>query len=193
MKVVLIPCRATEWDDQGRLLGRVELPPTEAAQERAERWAEGLAPLKLQRILHAPDALTSRLAVTLARQLAVPTKSLEDLHEVDIGLWAGLTEAELKTRYSSAHRELCDAPLNVSPPGGESLSAASKRLTTCINKQIRKNGKFAIGLVMRPFSFAMTSCALGASNVSQLWETARHADEPLVLDVAEPVTTSDVG
>jgi probable phosphoglycerate mutase len=183
MKVALIPCGTTDWDDDGRLLGRVELALNEAGQEQCAQWAQSLTPLGLQRIFHAPDSLATQTAAALARQLSVPTKALEDLSEVDIGLWAGLTESQLKTRYASAHRELREAPLNVNPPGGESLSDAARRLSTCIRKQIRKkNGDGAIGVVVRPFSFAMTKCALEGQAPTNVWETARRAHAPVVID-----------
>jgi len=135
----------------------------------------------LERILHAPTSCTHTAAV-LARELSVPTKALEDLVEVDVGLWTGLTETQLKRRFATAHRELRESPLNVNPPGGESLSAAADRLMTCIRKQIKKNGTKALGVVMRPFGFALAKCVLGGGAVTELWETSRHATEPVILD-----------
>jgi probable phosphoglycerate mutase len=183
MKIALIPCGTTDWHGEGRLLGRVELPLTEPGQQQCVAWAEQLQALNLTRILHAPDQLATQTAVQLARKLSVPTKSLEDLEEVDVGLWAGLTESQLKLRYPSAHRELCESPLNVHPPGGEDLGAASKRVSACIRKQVRKNGAEAIGIVMRPFSLAMVKCALDGSEASEVWKTARSATKPVIMEV----------
>ncbi len=184
MKVVLIPCGATEWHEEGRLLGRVELPLTSAGSERCLQWVPRLHSLGLRRILHAPDELATQTAALLARQLAVPTKALEALAEVDLGLWTGLTEAQLKTRFASAHRELREAPLNVNPPGGESLRAAAERLCTCIRKQFRKNATSALGVVVRPFGFALAKSGLAGSELGDLWESTRNANEPMVIDCA---------
>jgi len=185
MKVVLIPCGSTEWHDDGRLLGRVELPLTPAGEQQCADWAARLGGEGLERILHAPDELATQTAEVLARRLAVPTKALDDLVEVDIGLWAGLTEAQLKKRFASVHRELRESPLNVSPPGGESLSAAAERLGACIRKQIRRNGKKAIGVVVRPFSFALARWVLAGGEASGVWEEVRHASEPVVIECDE--------
>lgn len=182
MKIVLIPCGSTEWNDEGRLLGRVELPLTPAGEQRCAAWALGLQAVGLERILHAPDELATHTAAVLARELSIPTKALDDLVEVDVGLWTGLTDAQLKRRFATAHRELRESPLNVNPPGGESLSAAADRIMACIRKQARKNGTKALGVVMRPFGFALAKYALGGGVVTELWETARHATEPVVLD-----------
>jgi broad specificity phosphatase PhoE len=182
MKVALIPCGTTEWHAEDRLLGRVELPLTAADEQQCLQWVERLRPLGLTRILHAPDELATQTAALLARPLSVPTKAVEDLAEVDVGLWTGLTETQIKARFASAHRELRESPLNVNPPGGESLRAAAERLTACIGKQLKRNGKKLLGVVLRPFSFALAKAVLEGSEPTDLWEAARSATEPVVID-----------
>jgi broad specificity phosphatase PhoE len=186
MKIALIPCGKTEWHSEGRLLGRVELPLNEPGQSECSTWAQQLEALPIDRILHGPDELTKQTASCLARRLSVPIKAIEDLVEIDLGLWTGLTESQLKSRFPSAHRELREAPLNVHPPGGEELAAASKRLTACIQKQCKKNGTLAIGIVMRPLSLAMTRSVLEQRELTDVLEAARDCAAPLVLEVPVP-------
>jgi broad specificity phosphatase PhoE len=190
MKVALIPCGATDWRQEGRLLGRVELEPAAGAEQQCSAWGDKLRPLTLTRIFHAPDELSKRTAAQIGRRLNVPTKSLDALVEVDVGLWAGMTEEELKKRFAKAHRQLVDSPLNVSPPEGEGFSAAAERLRGCLKKRIRPNGKAAIGLVMRPLTFAMAQYVLGEVESDRIWETSKRESEPVVMDcpgVPEPV------
>jgi broad specificity phosphatase PhoE len=182
MKVALIPCGTTEWDDEGRLLGRIELPLTSTGQARVGQWVAQLRADGLKRILHAPDELATQTATILARQLAIPTKALNELAEVDLGLWTGLTETQLKTRFASAHRELREAPLNVIPPGGESLRSASNRLLACIRKQLKKNGHSIVGVILRPFSWALVRAGLAGSEPTDLWEATRDAGNPVVIE-----------
>jgi len=185
MRIVLIPCGHTEWTDEGRLLGRVELPLTAEGQRQCAQWAEQLKALGLRRILHAPDELATRTAEALARPLAVPTKAAEDLIEVDLGLWTGLTEAQLKSRYASAHRELCEAPLNVNPPDGEALRVAAERVEECLRKLRRKNGNATLGIVLRPLTFALAQCALAGREFAEMWPLALAADRPVIMECAE--------
>ncbi len=182
MKVALIPCATTEWREEGRLLGRVEIPVSVAGQQKCGGWVAGLAAAGLQRIYHAPDELATQTASLLADQLGVPVKPLDELAEVDVGLWAGLTDEQLRARFASAHRELREAPLNVVPPAGEGLSDAAARLENCVRKVIRRNGNTAIGIVTRPLGLALLKCALAGGEFSELWEQARGADEPVILD-----------
>jgi len=185
MKVALIPSAATEWQAEGRLLGRVELPATKEGERQCTAWVEVLRPLGLRRLLHGPDELTRQTAEILARQLEIPTKAVADLAEVDLGLWAGLTEAQLKARFASAHRELRESPLNVSSPGGEALSQAVERLTTCIRKQLRKNGITPLGVVLRPLGFALVQRVWTNGRPVDLWEAVRGAGGPVVIELAE--------
>lgn len=190
MKVALIPCAATEWHEKGRLLGRVELPPTPAGLDECNRWAEGLQALELRQIYHAPDDLATRTAELVGRKLLVPTKAARGLAEVDLGLWAGLTEEDLKSRYISTHRELCESPLNVSPPDGESLGAADARLKAFLKKQLKRNGQAAVGMVLRPVSFAMARYALEGREPSTVWDATRQVREPVVIEFANDTMLS---
>ena len=193
MKVALIPCGTTEWAREGRLLGRVELDPSPAAESQVSQWGEILRAEELGKIFYAPDILSRTTAENIGRQLNVPIKPLEGLLEIDLGLWAGLTEEELKKRFAKAHRQLVDSPLNVSPPEGEDFSDAADRVKSCLKKRIKPNGKGAIGLVMRPFMFAMTQNLLQGSDVANIWETSKNETEPVVMEcggIPEPAAHS---
>jgi len=185
MKVALIPCGATEWHDEGRLLGRVELPLTRAGEERCSEWAEQLFSLGLRRILHGPDELSAHTAAILARRLSIPTKAVDELIEVDIGLWTGLTEAQLHGRYPSAHRELGESPLNVHPPGGESLADAAHRLAVCLHKRIRKIGTASLGVVLRPLALILARATLDGHELTDVWQATQNATEPVIIDYGE--------
>jgi probable phosphoglycerate mutase len=182
MRVALIPCGATDWREKRRLLGRVELELTARGEAQCAQWGEQLRPLTLGKIFHAPDGLSKATARLIARQLDVSTKTLDGLVEVDLGLWAGLTEAELKKRYATAHRQLVDSPLNVRPPDGEDFSSAVDRLRTCLRKRLKVNGPDRIGLVMRPFAFAMARHVLQGLESTAIWQTSWHEDQPVVVD-----------
>jgi broad specificity phosphatase PhoE len=187
MKLVLIPCGRTEWHDEGRLLGRVELPLTPAGQAQCRAWIEPLRPIGLGRIAHGPDDLSSQTAALIADGLGIPTKEVGELVGVDVGLWAGLTDEQLDARYPSAFRELEEAPLNVHPPEGEGLSEAAERLRAAIRKVLKKkNGGAAVGFVLRPLAFALVRSALERTECSAIWECAHRAAEPVIIDYQEP-------
>jgi broad specificity phosphatase PhoE len=182
MNVALIPCGLSEWRQQGRMLGRVEVALTEGGERGCLAWCTRLAPLNLGRILHGPDDLSKSTARLIGRRLDVPAKALDSLIEVDVGVWAGLTRDELKKRYASAYRELCDAPLNVSPPGGEEFSEAARRLEKCLRRQLRRNNAGAIGFVLRPLALGLMYGILSNENTDTVWQMTQGTNEPVILE-----------
>ena len=194
MKVILIPCGATEWRDSGRLLGRVEVPLTDEGRARCGQWAGLFGDERPVCIYHSSDELATETAALIAKPLKVPTKSIRGLDEVDVGLWAGLTQEQLKSRYESAFRQLCESPLNVSAPDGETFGEAVERVTRSLKKKLKRNGGAVTGFVMRPLALAATRCDMEERPMSEFWATSMQADAPVVLDcTTKPAQATQVG
>lgn len=186
MKVVLIPAAGCEWRQAGRLLGRVELELTEAGGGQCDAWAAQLRDLGIETVYHGPDELSDTTARRIAKAIGASTRSADKLAEVDLGLWAGLTDAELKSRFAKAHRQLGEAPLTVQPPEGEAFGAAAERLEGFIRKALRRNGQKAVGFVLRPLALALVRRRLQREQMDDVYAAARAADEPVVVEPDEP-------
>ena len=182
MKVALIPCGVSEWRQEGRLMGRVDLELAPEADAEFDDWVARLRPTGLTKLFHAPDGLSRDAARRIGRELNIPVKSLDALAEVDLGLWAGLTNTELKKRYAKAARQLADSPLNVVPPNGEDFKEAADRVRGCLKKRIKPNGKAGVGLVMRPIAFTLARHALEGTEPSRLLETSQAQTDLLIVD-----------
>ena len=194
MKLILIPCGATDWRDSGRLLGRVELSLTDGGRAKCDEWAGLLSDDRPACIYHSSDELASETAARIAARLEVTAKSTKGLDEIDVGLWAGLTREQLKSRYESAYRQLCDAPLSVSAPEGETFSAAIGRITRSLRKQLKRNGSAVAGVVMRPLALAATRCEMEQRPMSEFWATSMRPDAPVSLDCStRPAQATMVG
>ena len=194
MKLILIPGGATDWRDSGRLLGRVALSLTDDGRAKCDEWAGLLQEEPPGCIYHSSDELASQTAARIAARLEVPAKSAKGLDEIDVGLWAGLTREQLKSRYESAYRQLCDAPLSVSAPEGEMFSSAIERITRSLRKQLKRNGNAVAGVVMRPLALAATRCEMEQRPMSEFWATSMRPDVPVLLDCStRPAQATTVG
>lgn len=185
MKIVLIPCAPSEWREEGRLLGRVEVAPTPHGEREAAAWAETLRPLNLSTIHHAGDELSTKTAKIIAKILGIRTRKVSNLAEVDVGLWAGLTEDALQKRYATAYNELCESPLNVNPPNGEAIADAERRLSAELQKLLKKDAEPAIALVERPLALALTRRSIDNGEEAAIWENARRIQAPITLEYSQ--------
>ncbi len=145
--VALIRPGSTDYDAQSRLLGALEMPMNKRGIEQVQEAVEQIRQegLRLEAIYAAPSEPAISTAVAIGKALDdVKVKELDELRNVNQGLWQGLPEADVRRRYPRVFRLGREKPQSICPPEGETLSDACRRLTKVINKAIRKHHVFAI-------------------------------------------------
>lgn len=170
--IALIRCGETEWDQSGRIVGQVDLPLAPQSASILGQQFASLDGSELSSILHGPDQCVLGTAECVARITGGKLRKVPDLVDVAMGLWEGLREEELEEKFPSAYREWRENPMNVSVPEGEPLMEASVRLISAIGKSVEKlrHPDPGVGIVLRPMSFALVSCWMTQSEISD-WST----------------------
>ncbi|MFI5690499.1 histidine phosphatase family protein [Kribbella sp. NPDC051586] len=85
----------TEWNETGRRQGRLDSPLTELGLRQAARNAELLLAEGIDAVFASPLGRAQRTASIIASKLSLTVTVLDDLAEIDHGLWSGLTSAEI--------------------------------------------------------------------------------------------------
>lgn len=161
--LVLIPWARTDWSDRGRLAARIALPLNEAGVAQADGWARQIGARKLQCVFTSLEQTARETGERIAKATRTRTKTLSGIEEVSFGLWEGLTEATLKTRFPKVYKRWKEDPTAVTPPDGEPLVEAAERIAEALRRATRKakdgmNGM--IGVVMGPVACAVARCTL---------------------------------
>lgn len=94
-QVVLVRHGVTDWNEQGRLLGRSETPLNERGRAQARAVGEALRALSPAEILTSPQRRTAETAEGIGRICDCPVRVDERLAEVWLRAWQGKTFAEL--------------------------------------------------------------------------------------------------
>ena len=181
--LVLIPWPQTAWSDAGRITGRTPVPLNEAGRNRALAWGQELAGFGLRTIYSGDEPASTETARIIAKSSRARRKTLPGLAEVDAGLWDGLTSDELKRRYPKTFKRWWEDPAAVSPPEGEDLTAACRRLGEALAKVTDKRASHPVALVLGPLAFAVTRCVLEAGELPEV-RSLMH-DEPLCYELDE--------
>jgi phosphoserine phosphatase len=145
--VVLIRPGLTDYDEQSRVLGALEMPMNEKGMEQVEGIVRHLRRegVQLEAVFASPfDPCCSTARVIAEAQKGVKVKELEELRNVDQGLWQGLPEADVRKRYPKIFRNGRERPQTICPPEGETLSEACQRMQKVFKKAIRKYDVFAV-------------------------------------------------
>ena len=146
-QIVLIRAGQTDYEADSRLLGMLELPLNKAGMQQVQEAVSEIRKLDLEIgiILATPGDPAHSTAQAISDELAgVRVKEIDELRNVNQGLWQGLPESEVRKRYPRMFKACRERPQTICAPEGESLSDACERLTRVLNKAIRRHSVLAI-------------------------------------------------
>jgi broad specificity phosphatase PhoE len=89
----------TEWNVAGRRQGRLDSPLTPLGLEQAHRNAHMLTGEGIDAIFASPLERARHTASIIASELGLTVQVVDDLAEVDHGLWSGLGSGEIDARW----------------------------------------------------------------------------------------------
>lgn len=208
--IVLIRAGRTDYDEQSRLLGTLEMPMNAQGIEDVQEIIRQLQQkeIKLQAVFASPtDPACSTARAIAESQPSAKVKELDDLRNVNQGLWQGLPEADVRKRHPKVFRNGRDKPQAIYPPEGESLGEACERIQKALNKAIKKYSVFAV-VVADPIATVIrctlqdrcpdvTSCLCGEESrgAVEIFQTDSFDSDAFVKsEFGEPVeVTADSG
>ncbi len=151
-QVVLIRPGATAYDEQNRVQGILDIPLSARGEaevaDLAEQLAEPLAGVELAALYCGPGESTLQTAEVIGKALGLRPKRVDELRNLDQGLWQGLQVDEIKRRNLKVFRQWLDDPVTVCPPHGETVENALERIRNALRPLIRRHHDEAIGLVV---------------------------------------------
>ena len=182
VRLVLLSAAPTAWDEAGRLIGRAALPATDdgtdALHQRAKAFVAELDG-GFDLVLCGPEDSTRASAALLAEAAGCKLRELDDLANVDLGLWEGSLREELEGRCPSTYKAWRDQPDRIRPPEGESIGDAAARAVAAIRKAMEKTKgeRPVVGVVVRPLLWAALLARLNEEPWASFWSMADQPGE----------------
>jgi broad specificity phosphatase PhoE len=118
-----------------------------------------------------PGESTVRTADIIGRALGLRPKRIEELRNLDQGLWEGLQIEEIKRRNTRLFRQWIEDPRTICPPQGETVEDALDRVRSALRPLVRRHqdGEFFALVVGEPLA-RLISCFLRRAPRLQLDE-----------------------
>jgi broad specificity phosphatase PhoE len=130
--------------------GAAPLPLAEAARDRvADTVAQLHTPVTAIYRDKANEAADATAAI-VAERFNLKARHNADLAEVQLGLWEGLTVADVQKRFPTVWPQYLANPLAVTPPDGEPLDAAIARVRRGLAAVLRRNRGITVAIPLRP-------------------------------------------
>lgn len=170
LEVVLIRPGATDFDADGRIQGTLDIPLNPAGLVEVDQLARELQGRGIE-VLYAPECQPAQdTAQAIGRALGVRVKRLDDMHNVDHGLWQGMRIDEVRRKQPKVYRQWQEQPDSVCPPQGEMLADARSRITRALERMLRKHTEGTIGIVVPEPLASLVRQLLVDAELGDLWQ-----------------------
>jgi broad specificity phosphatase PhoE len=181
-RIVLVRPGATDFDDQGRMKGCLDMPLSVSGREQVERIAAELSDLEIDEFVSAPCESAVETATRLAQGRSVMGRSvkvrvIECFRNVDHGLWHGKLIEEVRRTQPKVYKQGQESPLSLCPPGGETIQQAKERVIKAIAKVTKRNGGETIALVIPDPLASIVHSILEGDEIRDLWKSETDAGQ----------------
>lgn len=170
-RVLVVRPGATDFDEQGRIKGSLDMPMSDQGRDQARTVAEALASQPIRTIFAAPCQSALQTAALIARGRDVKIKTLVALRNVDHGLWHGKLIEEVRRNQPRAYRLGQDAPDAFCAPRGEPIHEAKARVFKSLKRILRKGREDVVAVVVPEPLATVVESLLRESPLRDLWKS----------------------
>jgi len=186
VQLLLIRPGATEYDQQGRVQGTLDIPLCEDGRQIVATMVESLRQQPISAIYASPCQSAEQTAQALAETLELKVKTVEKLHNLDQGLWQGMLVADVKSKQPKVYRQWQEQPETVCPPQGEALCSAKERVKTALAKLLKKHKADRLLALVVPEPLAsVVRNLLRHDDWGDLWQSTTTTAQWQLIDIPE--------
>ncbi len=173
--VYLVRHGLTDWNQEHRFQGHLDIPLNQTGSEQAEavaRWMQS-QPVKFSAIYSSSLSRAAQTAHSIGEALGIEPSYRTELREIYCGTWQGLSIHEVEAQYPDevAHwrQDLIRHPF----PGGENLVQVQERVFAFYRSILPKHAGEAIVIVSHGAALGALLCAMLEWDMDEVWPTAR--------------------
>jgi len=170
LEIILIRPGSTDFDLQGRIQGTLDIPLNEEGNRKVAEVTAELKQRGIEVVYTSESEPALETAETIAAGVGVKCKKLDEMENVDLGLWQGMMIEEVRRKQPTVYRQWEDTPENICPPDGEMLGQAKERVQRALHKLSRKHKSGVIALVVPEPLASLVHCYLTHHALNNLWK-----------------------
>ena len=185
-QIALIRTGSTDYDEQGRIAGTLDIPLCHNGAGQVSRLVDELAPLGITQVYSAPDQASVQTADAIAAACNGKAKRLDKLQNINLGLWQGKLIDDVRQTQKKVYKQWQDHPETICPPQGETLSEARKRVAPSLKKLIKKGDDAVIALVVPQPLCSLVRSILTHDSIGDLWAAEGDCGSWELIDTRIP-------
>src|SRR4051812_10610079 len=170
VQILVVRAGATDYDEQRRIKGTLDIPLSDAGQGQVGRLIAELHGTQIDHLYTSPCRSAHQTAELLAADHHIKVKTLDELQNVDHGLWQGKLIDEVRLSQPKVFRQLQEHPETVCPPQGEPVGEALHRVRALISRLLRKHRSGRVAIVVPEPLATLVHAALSHRELGDLWK-----------------------
>ena len=141
MKLIFIRHGQTDWNVRGKIQGSYDIELNETGIRQAIELSDKLTKHKYEfkKIYSSPQKRALNTAKILSDSSNIEYVVIDDLREINMGEWEGLSWKEVDENYPTEYKEWKSNRRYTSPPKGESYEDMLQRVIKALHKIINEN------------------------------------------------------
>ncbi len=182
-ELVLIRHGETDWNLEGRYQGQSDVPLNERGVQQAEQVAKRLQGQPLEAIYSSDLSRARQTAEALARMTGAPLHLDPRLREIDQGRWEGMLFEDIRQRFAEAFERRKRDPLQVAPPGGETVGQLQQRVLQAVREVLQSHPSGRVAIVSHGLALAVVKVQLQGLPIEAVWDHIPPNAEPEIIEV----------
>jgi alpha-ribazole phosphatase len=169
-ELILIRHGETDWNIEGRYQGQSDVPLNQNGIQQAKDMARRLHHYDFSAIISSGLSRAQQTAEILSEINNAPLRIDPRLREINQGEWEGLLFADIRSRYAKAFEDRLRNPLEVAPPGGETVGQVRKRVLDSIQEIVEQFPNGIVAIVSHGLSLAIIKVHFNKLAVDTVWD-----------------------
>jgi broad specificity phosphatase PhoE len=169
-ELILIRHGKTDWNIEGRYQGQSDVPLNPSGLKQAEELAQELRHEAINAIFSSDLARARQTAQILSHINGAPLYLDRRLREIHQGEWEGMLFDHIRTRYTKAFEERLRDPLQVAPPGGETVGQVRERVLEATHEIITEYPHGLVAIVSHGLSLAIIKVHYNKLAIETVWD-----------------------
>lgn len=190
VRIILVLPGATDYDEERRIQGALDIPLNAQGDAEVAGIIDGLSNHEIEAVYSPSCRPAYQTAETIAAALGIKHKKLSGLENVDHGLWQGMKVEELRRKHPKVYRQWQEQPESVCPPQGEMIEQAEKRMRAAMAKILKKHKQGTVALVVPEPMASLVRRFADNSQLGDLWKNTADHGRWDVLEVAPALITN---
>jgi probable phosphoglycerate mutase len=167
-QVILARSATTDYDEEDRIVGTLDVPLNARGLSEVAEMARLLAGREIDAVYSTASESARESAKILGKELGVKVKELDDLTNLDFGLWQGLPVSEVQRKHRKLYKHWKEHPSEACPPAGEAVDRVYERVEKVLGPIVKKNSFRAVVVVAPDPLRNVIRCFLRRSNVDNV-------------------------